>query len=113
MTLTTSSKKKRSQVQRRAGRPRLNKMRRQIKLSPEIDAYLRALGGGKLSQGIEKAALMSQLVSVPSSQAARLERLEELGFLSQRATTAPSQTPLPAYRVSGQAVSEMLSQERR
>ena len=41
------------------------------------------------------------------------ERLEELGLLSQRATMAPSQTPLPAYHVSGQAVSEMLSQERR
>ncbi len=100
---------------RRAGRPKLNKLRRQVKLLPEIDSYLRDLGNGELSMGIERAARLAQnTAQVQSSDDdARLNWLQERGLLSQRATSVPKTSALLPYKANGKPISQMLAQERR
>ena len=88
-------------------------MRRQVKLTPAADEYLRQLGEGQLSNGIERAAEQSRASNGLPSVAAHLRMLEERGVLQQRATQVFAGKRLSAVKVDGQPVSDMLIKERR
>ena len=97
----------------RLGRPRLHKVRRQIKLTPAVDEYLRLLGEGQLSAGIERAAELSRATNAASGEDTLLQALEARGILQQRGTQGFGGVRLPPVKVAGQPVSEMIIIDRR